>query len=155
MVRTTKESADFAHLSRRDKRGAATEFNRTRNDNIRRIAGLDELEVRFSLQGDLDLSDKSRLAAALGSDTDSQRLTIDLASATFIDASILGVFVHVARRRRAINADRLRIVNVSSHFRRIVSLCKLDDVFDVEDLPARRGKPLFPVEGSLTVTVLP
>ena len=99
--------------------GAATAVNPMRSDTIRRVAGLDESEARFSLHGEFDIADKWQLYAALRPSTDYQTLTIDLAHATFIDAGILGVFVHVARRRRAIGATRLRIVNLSTHFRRI------------------------------------
>ena len=108
MARSRLETVDF-RLTGRGKGGAATDVNTMRNDNIRRVAGLDESEPRFSLHGDFDIANKRQLSAALEPYIDSQRLTVDLAHATFIDASTLGMFVHIARRRREINATRFRI----------------------------------------------
>lgn len=153
-MRSSSETTDFAHLIGRGMGGAATDVNALRIDNIRRVAGLDESEARFSLHGEFDISNKWQLFAALEPCIDSQTLTIDLADATFIDASTLGIFLQVARRRRELNATRLRIVDVSTHFRRILSLCELDDVFDVDDVPARKSKPPFSIAGSLAVTAL-
>jgi anti-anti-sigma factor len=132
MGRTGLETADFTRLT-------------GRGDTIRRVAGFDESEARFSLRGEFDISNKWQLFAALTPYVASQTFTIDLAHATFIDASTLGVFVHVARRRRELNATRLRIVKSSAHFRRIFSLCELDDVFKIEDEAASQGKRREPV----------
>jgi anti-sigma B factor antagonist len=140
MARTRLETVDFTHL---------------RNNNVRRAAALDESEPRFSLHGDFDIANKRQLSATLEPFIDAQRLTVDLARATFIDASTLGIFLRIARRRGEINATRFRIINVSTRFRRIFSLCGLDDVVDVEDAPAWRSKPPPFVAGSLTVTALP
>ena len=118
MVRTTMGTAHFAGSAGRDNGGGA-EIKAVRGDTIRRVAGLDKSEARFSLRGEFDISNKWQLFAALTPCVDFQTFTIDLAYATFIDASILGVFVQVARRRQQIDAKRLRIVNVSTHFRKI------------------------------------
>ena len=40
MARTSLETIDFTHLTGRGKRGAATDVNTMRRDNIRRVAGL-------------------------------------------------------------------------------------------------------------------
>ncbi len=149
------ETADFAHLTGRSTGGAAAEFDNTRSNNIRRVAGLDESEVRFSLRGEFDISNKWQLFAALTAYIDSPTLTIDLGHTTFIDASTLGIFVYVARCRREIDATRLRIVKGSAYFRRIFSLCSLDNVFDIGDALAPRGEPPFSVVGSPAVTALP
>jgi anti-sigma B factor antagonist len=140
MARTGLQTVNFTHL---------------RNDNIRRAAGLDESEPRFSLHGDFDISNKRQLSATLEPFIDAQRHTVDLARATFIDASTLGIFLRIARRRGEINATRFRIINVSARFRRIFSLCGLDGVVDIEDAPARRSKPPRFLTGSLAVTALP
>jgi anti-anti-sigma factor len=105
------------------------------------------------VRGEFDISNKWQLFAALTPYIDFQTFTIDLAYATFIDAGTLGVFVQVARRRQEIGAKRLRIVNVSAHFRKIISLCELDHVFDIEGLPAPSGKPPFSVAAPLSVAV--
>jgi len=102
------------------------------SDDIQHITGLDESEARFSLHGEFDILNKRQLFATLEPYIDSQRLTVDLANATFIDASTVGIFAHIARRRREIDATRFRMINVGSHFRRIFSLCALNDVFDIE-----------------------
>jgi anti-anti-sigma factor len=148
------ETTDFAHLTSRSG-GALTEFNSTRSNNIRRVAGLDESEVRFSLRGEFDISNKWQLFAALTAYIDAPTLTIDLGHTRFIDASTLGIFVHVARCRREIDATRLRIVKGGAYFRRIFSLCSLDEVFDIGNDVARRGGPAFSVAGSPMVTALP
>ena len=123
--------------------------------HIRRVAGLDESEARFSLHGEFDISNAWQLFATLEPYMVSRTLTVDLANVTFFDASTLGVFVHVARCRRELSATRLRLVNVTALFRRIFSLCNLDDVFDLEDVATRAGIPPFSVAGSLAVTALP
>ena len=128
--------------------------NLTRSDNIRRVAGFDETETRFSLRGEFDISNKLQLSAALTPYIDSQTLTIDLAHTTFIDASTLGVFVRVARCRHELNATRLRIVK-ATHCRRIFSLCELDDVFDIEEVATHRGELPLSVAGSPAVPALP
>lgn len=143
VAQTTMETTDFAHLTSRSRGGAPSEFNSTRSTNIRRVGGLDESEARFSLRGELDISNKWQLFAALTAYIDAPTLTIDLEHTTFIDASTLGVFVYVARCRREIDATRLRIVKGSAYFRRIFSLCSLDGVFDIGDA------------GSPMVTALP
>lgn len=119
MARTGLEIVDFTHSTGRGKRSATTDVNTMRSDNIRRIAGLDESEHRFSLHGDFDIANERQLSATLEPFIDAQRLTVDLARATFIDASTLGIFVHIARRRREIDATRFRMINVNTHFRRI------------------------------------
>lgn len=149
------EARDFTDLARRGKRRAAPDVDTVRSDRIRRVAGLDESEARFSLHGEFDISNQRQLSAALEPYMVSQTLTVDLAPATFIDASTLSVFVHVARGRREIDATRLRIVNVRTHFRRIFSLCHLDDVFDIEGVATDSGRPPFSVDRSLAVTALP
>jgi anti-anti-sigma factor len=139
MARACLGTVDFTHLT----------------DNIRRVAGVDDSEARFLLCGEFDISSKQQLYATLEPYVASQSLTVDLAYVTFIDASTLGVFVLFARRRRELNASRLRIVNVSTYCQRILSLCELADIFDIEGVPAGRGKPAFSVAGSLAATVLP
>ena len=139
IARTSVETIDFARLTSR----------------IRRVAGFHESEARFSLHGDFDIANKQQLSEALEPYMASQRLTVDLSHVTFIDASTLSVFLHVARCRRELNATRLRIVNGSSHFRRIFWLCGLDDVFDIENLGAHTAKPPSFVARSLAFTALP
>jgi anti-anti-sigma factor len=154
MARTSLETVDFTHITGGRKSRAAADVDTTTRDQIRRSAGLDESEARFSLRGEFDISNKRHLSASLEPHMASQTLTVDLAHVTFIDASILGVFVQVARCRRGLNATQLRIVNVGTHLRRILSLCHLDDVFDIEGVRAHACAPPFSV-ASLAVTALP
>jgi anti-anti-sigma factor len=126
-----------------------------RNNNIRRVAAIDESEARFSLHGEFDIFNKWQLSEALEPCIASRTLTVDLAHTKFIDASTLGVFAHVARLRWEIDATRLRIINVSTHLRRIFSICQLDDVFNIDAVAARTRKPRFSTTGSLAVTALP
>ncbi|HET6896049.1 MAG TPA: STAS domain-containing protein, partial [Candidatus Baltobacteraceae bacterium] len=58
-----------------------------------------------------------------------RNVTIDLAHTTFIDASIIGVFVRLANRCRKNNAAQVHIVNASTHVRRLFSICKLEGFF--------------------------
>lgn len=87
----------------------------------------------FSPRGEFDFCNKSQLSATLESGIASQTMTVDLAQTTFIDASTLRVFEHVADCRRELNATPLRIVNVNDHFRRIFSICGLDKTFEIEE----------------------
>lgn len=92
--------------------------------------------VRFSLQGEFDIFNKSELAAAMEGAATPRRLTLDLRGTTFIDASILGVFVGIAQRRVLASASQVRIVNAAQNVRRLFSICELDAVFRLEDVLA-------------------
>jgi len=139
MARPSLETVDFAHLT----------------GHIRRVAGFRGSEVRFSLHGDFDISNKQRLSEALEPYMASPKLAVDLSHVTFIDASTLSVFVNIARCRRELNATRLRIVNGSAHFRRVFWLCGLDDAFDIENVAPRTAKPPSFIARSLAFTALP
>jgi anti-anti-sigma factor len=155
MARMSLDTVDFMHIIGCAKGSAATDVNALNTANIRRVADLGESEPCFSLHGDFDIANKRQLSEILEPYIDSQRLTVDLAHVTFIDASIVGIFVRIARRRREIDATRFRIINVSTRFRRIFSLCGLDDVLEIEDVSGSSGKPPFSAAGSLAVTALP
>lgn len=155
IARTSLETVDFTHLIGRGKSGAVTDVNTMRRDDIRRVVGFDESEVRFSLHGDFDISNKPELSETLAPYMASRKLTVDLSHVTFIDASTLSVFVNIARCRRELHATRLRIVNGSTHFRRVFSLCGLDDGFDLEDVAPRTAKPPSFVARSLAFVALP
>jgi anti-anti-sigma factor len=155
MARTSLESMHFTDFTRRAKRRAPTDVDTMRSDHIRHVAGLDESEARFSLHGEFDISNRRQLSETLEPYMASQTLTLDLTDAAFIDAGTLGVLFHVERCRREIDATRLRIVNVRPHIRRILSLCHLDEVFDIKDVAADMGKPPFSEAAPLAVAAPP
>jgi anti-anti-sigma factor len=86
----------------------------------------------ISLCGEYDIANCDELSDAIGTGA-SRRITIDLANATFIDASVISVLVRHANRRRARNDSRLRIVGPSAHFRKIFRMCNLAALLDIED----------------------
>jgi anti-anti-sigma factor len=109
--------------------------------SIRRIVGKNTLHAYFSLFDEFDIYNKGQLSAALEESVGSRTITIDLAHTTFIDASILGVFVRLANRCRRHNAAQVRIVNASTHLNRLFSICRLEGVFDIEGHGARHRGP--------------
>lgn len=144
------------YVSTRDRtRLEAVEITQITGRCTGRAASLDESEVRFSLRGEFDISNKQRLSETLAPYMAAQRLTVDLSHLTFIDASTLSVFINVARCRRELGAARLRLVNGSPHFRRILWLCGLDDIFDIRDVVPRTAKPPSFIARSLAFTALP
>lgn len=86
-------------------------------------------DVRFSLSDEFDFFNKPELAATIASAETARRMTLDLGAATSIDASILGLFVGIARRRKLIGASQVHIVNVAAGIRKLFTICKLESVF--------------------------
>lgn len=99
--------------------------------SIRCSTGKNRSHAHFSLYDEFDIFNKNQLCAALEGSVGYQTVTIDLAHTTFIDASILGIFVRLAGRRRKQHAARVRVVNASTHVSRLFSICQLERVFDI------------------------
>lgn len=93
-------------------------------------------EYCVSLRGEFDIYDRDGVAAAFQEGEDYRHVVVDLAQTTFIDASIIGVLVAQAALRKRVSAKRIRIVNASSHIRRLFSLCRLDQLFEFDRVPA-------------------
>jgi anti-anti-sigma factor len=111
------------------------------HDSIRHFVGKNTPDVYFALYDDFDICNKPQLSAALEESVGYRTITIDLAQTTFIDASILGVFVRLSGRCRKHNAGHVRIVNANSHLRKLFSICELENVFGIEDRPAHSDTP--------------
>lgn len=109
--------------------------------SIRRFAGKNTQDVYFTLYDEFDICNKSQLSAALEESVGYRKITIDLAQTTFIDASILGVFVRLAGRCRKHNAGQVQIVNANGYIRKLFSICGLESVFGIENRSAYSGKP--------------
>jgi len=117
------------------------------------IARENTLDAYFFLFDEFDIYNKGQLCATLEESVGSLAVTIDLTHTTFIDASILGVFVGLAVRCREHNAARVRIVNASAHLRRLFSICRLEAIFEIEDHHAHSGEPRCSI-GSIASHVL-
>lgn len=102
--------------------------------SVRRLALENGSDAHFSLHDEFDIYNNSRLFEALEQGVGYRNITIDLAHTTFIDASIIGIFVRLASRCRKNNAARVRIINASTHLRRLFSICQLEDLFGIEAL---------------------
>jgi anti-sigma B factor antagonist len=103
---------------------------------IRRVESPADASVVFALCGDFDISSKAALSRALDSTGDgAAAVTIDLSETTFLDASTLAVLAKLQRQRQERGASAVRVVGPNPHVRKILSITKLDRVFDVE--PAR------------------
>jgi anti-anti-sigma factor len=89
-------------------------------------------ECLISLCGEYDIANSDELSKAIGAAA-SRRVIIDLAHATFIDASVIGVLVRHACQRGARNDSRLRIVGPSAHVRKVFRICNLAGILDIED----------------------
>lgn len=97
--------------------------------------------VRFSLAGEFDIFNKAKLAAVIEDAITSRRITLDLAKTKYIDASILGLFAGIARRRLLSGASQVRIVNAADGVRRLFSICKLNSAFRLEGNPLPASQP--------------
>ena len=120
---------------------ASAEVTEMMRGSIRRFGGKNAYDVCFTLHDEFDICNTSQLSAALDQSVGYRTITIDLAQTTFIDASILGVFVRLADRCRKHNAGQVRIVNANGHLRKLFSICELESVFGIEDRPAHSDKP--------------
>jgi anti-anti-sigma factor len=89
-------------------------------------------ECLVSLCGEYDNAKSNELSEAIGMGA-SRRVIIDLAHATFIDASVIGVLMRHACRRGALNDSRLRIIGSNTHFRKIFDICNLAGLLDIVD----------------------
>jgi anti-anti-sigma factor len=85
----------------------------------------------FALRGDFDISCKQALSRILESSADEGEVTIDLSKTTFLDASTLAILAKLQRQRGEKNASTLRVIGANPHIRKILSITKLDQVFDV------------------------
>ncbi len=101
--------------------------------HARRVARTGISDVCFSLFGEFDIYNKHHLADALASHIAFRTVTLDFAQTKFIDAGILGVLARFAGLRRDVGAARLQLINVNRHFRRLLSICRLDTNFRIED----------------------
>lgn len=101
--------------------------------SVRCAARAADPEVRFHLQGEFDIATKELLAQILQAGLDSRPATVDLLQTTFIDASIVRVFVEIANARG--EQARLRIANASAQLQRIFSICRLDETLVVQCRP--------------------
>lgn len=97
--------------------------------SVRCLARQNGSNARFFLHDEFDIYNNGRLFEALEQAIGYRNITIDLAHTTFIDASIIGVFVRLANRCRKNNAAHVHIVNASTHVRRLFSICKLEGFF--------------------------
>lgn len=117
--------------------------------SIRHFAGKNTQDVYFALHDEFDICNKPQLSAALEESVGYRTITIDLAQTTFLDASILGVFVRLSDRCRKHNAGQVRIVNANSHLRKLFSICELESIFGIENHPAHSNKSCHSV-GSIS-----
>lgn len=98
---------------------------------ILRAQSKNDSEICFSPCGDFDIYNKGEFAAALRQGVTYQTFVIDLARTTYIDASILGVLVGLARRRKIANASPIRIIHVRDQIRKLFTICELESIFDI------------------------
>jgi anti-anti-sigma factor len=77
--------------------------------------------------GELDLATVEALEEELRRNCDSASLTLDLGAVSFIDSSGICALVKAAERCRE-SGQELRILNVAGQVRRVLELCRLDDV---------------------------
>lgn len=87
--------------------------------------------ICFSPCGDFDIYNKDELAAALRQGIAYPTFVVDLERTTYIDASILGVLVGLARRRKISDATPIRIIHVRDQIHKLFTICKLEHIFDI------------------------
>jgi anti-anti-sigma factor len=102
---------------------------------VRRAVRESVSDVCFYLSGEFDIYNKRQLSATLASSVAYPAITIDLAQTRFIDVGIIGVFARFAGLRRELGAAQLRIVNVNKFIFKLFSICRLDTLFCIEELP--------------------
>ncbi|MFD7696712.1 STAS domain-containing protein [Streptomyces sp. NPDC059805] len=97
-----------------------------------------------ALRGEIDLSTATSLMMRLDALTSapSPDLVLDLRGVTFIDCAGLGVLCRARNRVRA-REGRLRLVNESARFRRMLRLADLGGAFEVASrLPDVMSRPV-------------
>lgn len=114
---------------------------------MRPIAETLETETRadlvvFKLSGEIDSSNAEALEQAMLERLDPARsIVVDLGAVSYLDSAGVGMLFTIAGRMRA-RDERLRIVLPrEAPIRRVLYLCALDSVADIDHPPGPRGRP--------------
>lgn len=114
--------------------GTVTGVIRMLHGSVQRVLSTSNVTACFTLRGDFDIYNKRQLAGVLAAGVGYRTLIIDLAQTAFIDASIIGVLARLAGLRRDAGAARLRVVNANVWIRRLFSICRLGEVFSIDEV---------------------
>lgn len=88
--------------------------------------------VRIVLRGEFDISDKARLTALLLPGEVAEVVIVDMSETTYIDTTALGCLIRLKKAMVA-NGGELQLVGVTPNIRRILTITKLDSIFEIND----------------------
>lgn len=88
--------------------------------------------LRLALEGEFDMSHTERLSRMLRPVQGATDVVIDLSNTIYFDSTALSCLIHAAKRR-AEGAAKVVLKSPPAHIRRVLTIAKLERVFDVID----------------------
>lgn len=95
--------------------------------------------MRIALRGEFDISDKARLTALLHPGEFAETVVIDMSETTFLDATALTCLICLKKAMIANGGGELQLIGVTPNIRKLLTLTKLDSMFEISD-ECRRGE---------------
>lgn len=96
------------------------------------MEGLHQAAVTISLQGAYDISSRERLRRVLLPAERADRAVIDLSQVTYAGTTLLNALIHLRKRMRAHGRPgAIRLVGSNAGIRRVLTITRLDGVFEV------------------------
>lgn len=96
------------------------------------MEALNQAALRISLQGAYDMSSGEALRRQLAPAERADAVTIDLTGVTYAGTTLLNALVTLRKRMRGRgNSGAIRLVGGSAGIRKVLTITRLDQVFDV------------------------
>lgn len=96
------------------------------------MEGLHQAAVTISLQGAYDISSREDLRRLLAPAEQADAAVIDLSNVTYAGTTLLNALLHLRKcMRDRGNRGAIRLVGSSESIRRILTVTRLDNVFEI------------------------
>lgn len=95
-----------------------------------KIPSVASLVFVIKLEGEFDLADRHRLSDAFSLPRSASVVVVDFKRVSYIDSSVIDALLELRRRTLEREAN-LVLVGLDPKVKRIIEVCKLDDVFDI------------------------
>lgn len=96
------------------------------------MEGLHQAAVTISLQGAYDISSREDLRRLLAPAEQADAAVIDLSNVTYAGTTLFNALLHLRKRMRDRgNRGAIRLVGSSESIRRILTVTRLDNLFEI------------------------
>ena len=93
--------------------------------------------VTIRLSGEFDIATRDRLASLLRPAELADTAIIDMSETTYMDSTALSCLIHL--KKQLLQRDgAVHLVGVRPNVRRVFTICKLDELFEIRDLETTR-----------------